>query len=523
MQPPPVAASSATLGDGMRAGAGDLLPVRIFVVSLAVILAGYMAMSRGFAHLGVGPIYLGEIVLAVGLVATAYAVVRLGLRPFRSVTVGLVVLFMAWGLIRTIPYISVYGLDALRDGVLWGYAFFALMIYLLADRAWIRGAVRAYGLVVPLFALWLPIAWTIWLEVSKGISTQTPAALIPLVYFKAGDVAAHVAGAVAFIVLLTGSFVTFRAFALRYLIAQSFVWAMFICGTVSRGALVASASGLAIALAATRRFTNWLPIVVATVVLMVALTAGPAVGPIITSVLPAATPAPSVPAPVATEAPPWWAGNRPVSLGGLIGNITSTITNEGDVNQEGTKRFRLEWWTAIVNYTVFGPYFWEGKGFGVNLADADGFQPTQDHSLRAPHNSSMTVLARMGVPGFVLWLGILAGWALGMLRAYVRSRRAGDGWLSAVSAWLFIYWFAMMVVTSFDPYIEGPQGGIWFWTIFGLGLVVMRLAPEPGAQAAVPLLGESGWRESLRTLVQRGERVPQPDLPVASPAVPRAS
>jgi hypothetical protein len=158
------------------------------------------------------------------------------------VTVGLLVLFMAWGLIRTVPYIGVYGLDALRDGVLWGYAFFALMIYLLADRAWIRGAVRAYGLVVPLFALWLPIAWTIWLEVSKGISTQTPAALIPLVYFKAGDVAAHVAGAVAFIVLLTGSFATFRAFALRYLIAQSFVWAMFICGTVSRGALVALVS-----------------------------------------------------------------------------------------------------------------------------------------------------------------------------------------------------------------------------------------------------------------------------------------
>ena len=38
-----------------------------------------------------------------------------------------------------------------------------------------------------------------------------------------------------------------------------------------------------------------------------------------------------------------------------------------------------------------------------------------------------------------------------------------------------MYWVTMMVDTSFDPYLEGPQGGIWFWSILGLGLVVMRL------------------------------------------------
>jgi hypothetical protein len=41
-------------------------------------------------------------------------------------------------------------------------------------------------------------------------------------------------------------------------------------------------------------------------------------------------------------------------------------------------------------------------------------------------------------------------------------------------AWVLAYWVAMMVDTSFDPYLEGPQGGIWFWAVFGLGLVVMR-------------------------------------------------
>ena len=30
----------------------------------------------------------------------------------------------------------------------------------------------------------------------------------------------------------------------------------------------------------------------------------------------------------------------------------------------------------IIDYTVFGDYFWTGKGFGISLADDDGFQGT---------------------------------------------------------------------------------------------------------------------------------------------------
>ena len=389
--------------------------------------------------------------------------------------VGLLVLFMLLGLVRTIPYVGEYGADALRDAVLWGYAFFALFIYLLADRAWLSGALRVYGLIVPLFALWLPIAFNIFLELGKDISNQTPGAIIPLVFFKAGDMTVHSVGAVAFLVLLTAAWSRIRTLAWRYAIAQPLIWTMFIDGTVSRGALLSAASGLGLVLVATRRLRNWLPIAIATVALTIALLFGPLFGSAIGSLLPASGEAP---APGATEPPPWWAGSRPTTIGGLQENLGSIFTDSGDVNQVGTKRFRLEWWGKIVDYTVFGPYFLTGKGFGINLADADGFQPTQDDSLRAPHNSTMTVLARMGVPGLLLWVALQALWALGLLWAFIRNRRAGDAWLSAVSAWIFIYWFATMVVTSFDPYIEGPQGGIWFWTLFGLGLVAMRLAPS---------------------------------------------
>jgi hypothetical protein len=38
---------------------------------------------------------------------------------------------------------------------------------------------------------------------------------------------------------------------------------------------------------------------------------------------------------------------------------------------------------------------------------------------------------------------------------------------------LLAYWLAFMANASFDVFIEGPMGGIWFWTIFGTGLAAL--------------------------------------------------
>ncbi len=97
---------------------------QLFLVLLAVALAGYAFLGRGIAYLGASPIYMGEMVLALGLVALLFNLPRLRLGLVQVV----LLLFMAWGAARTIPYISVYGVDALRDGVLWGYGAFAIVI-----------------------------------------------------------------------------------------------------------------------------------------------------------------------------------------------------------------------------------------------------------------------------------------------------------------------------------------------------------------------------------------------------------
>src|SRR5581483_6685819 len=80
---------------------------------------------------------------------------------------------------------------------------------------------------------------------------------------------------------------------------------------------------------------------------------------------------------------------RTISFEQLITNFDSLTSDTGDEAIDSTKEWRMEWWHEIVHYTFYGKYFWTGKGFGVNLADDDGFQVLRSDTLRAPHSSHM--------------------------------------------------------------------------------------------------------------------------------------
>lgn len=472
--------------------ATDLWVVRLFLAALAFLLVGYMFLGRGFAHLGVPPLYVGEIVLALGLAAAAVTLLRA--RP--ALDLGLVhwllLGFMAWGLVRTVPYLAEYGIDALRDAVLWSYALFALIVYVLVDRAVLVRGFRWYGFVIPVFAIWLPIAWTIFGILYRQIDPTRPGEVIPLVYFKSGDMAVHIVGAIAFLVVTAYASPTGRRFLWRAALAVPLIWTLFVTWTSNRGAMVATVGGVAAAIVLMRHPRRWAPVVAGGVLAVAIFTAptlpflpGPSQPPVtVTTPSPSVTPSltarptprPTVtptPTPAPTVADPDAPG-RQVGVTQLIDNILSIFGVSSDSGLTGTRAARLAWWGTIIDYTVFGPHFWLGKGFGVNLASDDGFQSTADESLRAPHNSHLTALARMGVPGFLAWIALQGTFAVGLLRSLLRHRRSGDLALAMVGTWVLVYWVAMMLNTSFDPYLEGPQGGIWFWSLFGIGLVVMR-------------------------------------------------
>ena len=242
-----IAAPSAdvVVDEVSRRRPADLLPVSVFVVALATLLVGYMFMGRGFAHVGVPPIYVGEVVLLIGLVATAYAFRRSKVHAQSLPVVWLLLGFIVLGFARTVPYLGVHGFDALRDAVLWGYALFAVMIYLLADRARAVGALRLYGWVVPVFALWLPIAFNLFVALSGSIDPNELGSNVPLVFFKSGDMSVHVVGSIAFLVLAAGAVRSVRTFVWRAAITVPLLWAALVAGATNRGGLLAVVAGLA--------------------------------------------------------------------------------------------------------------------------------------------------------------------------------------------------------------------------------------------------------------------------------------
>jgi hypothetical protein len=460
----PVVAVAGTgalaLGLGLLAVGGERSQ-RGFLLMLAGVLVGYAFFNRGFAYIGVRPVFIGELVLVIG----AWAFIRTLPRAHFGLASAFIVLFMVWGAMRTIPYLPAYGVDALRDGVTWGYAAFALFVGAFATRRDVESVVNLYGRLLPLFLIWVPIATALNFA---GIVPTIPGTTVSLIGFKQGDMGVQLAGIAAF--MLTGLYGMTRG---RRFLPESVAWLIWfpvaaIIAAQTRGAMLAMAVvGFAVVLV--RPSTRVLR---AFVIALAILVAGIALNPAIDI-----------------------GYRRSLSVTQVISNVVSVFGDTGNEDLDGSREWRLAWWDTIVQYTVNGPYFWTGKGFGINLADADGFQVGAvglDDSLRAPHNGHMEILARSGVPGLALWVLLNVVWLLMMLRALVRSRRAGDALGSGVIVWLTVLWGAALMNAAFDVYLQGPHGGIWFWAVVGLGIALARTAPvasespSPTPEATAP-------------------------------------
>ena len=163
--------------------------------------------------------------------------------------------------------------------------------------------------------------------------------------------------------------------------------------------------------------------------------------------------------------------SRELTVEQIWDNVKSVVGQSDSNTLETTKTWRLTWWKKIIDDTVYGDKFWTGRGFGLNFADYDGFAVDDQGSLRSPHNATMTVLGRLGVPGLVLWLLLHAWWAFTMARAWSgRAPTRRDTW-AAVFAFALCLWVALVVNASFEVYFEGP------WAASGSGPSSARAWP----------------------------------------------
>src|SRR5271170_3801473 len=424
-----------------------------YVTLLMIVLVGYALIGKGFAYLGFAPVFISEIAYLLGIaVVLQSGCLVAAASTLPSVVLGLT---MIWVLLRTAPFVGEYGSDALRDSVVIMYGGFAfIVVALLVENARrLETILEGYRTFVNIFVPAIPFILLIERYLRDYIPTF-PGYGFPIVEVRPGEAAVHLAGAAAF------SIVGFRK--------MSVTWAVF---------MIAGLALVAVGRAAILAFV--IPVLFAAVMqgkireLAKVLAVGSAcLGGTY-----------ALEAHVTSHQQARTSEDRSLSVEQLVENAES-IVGYGGEQTEGTKKWRLDWWSTIVNDTVFGQNFWTGRGFGINLADADGFQDG-DHPdrppLRSPHNVQMTLLARAGVPGLALWGAFLTTWLITILGAMFAARRRGQTQWASLFLFVACYAAAFVVNASFDVVLEGPIQGIWFWCVVGLGIgsaIIYRHEPN---------------------------------------------
>lgn len=439
---------------------------RYWLKFVGALLIGYMTLDRGFAHIGVSPIFVGELVLIPGVLM---ALVPGAISPvLRTWSGRIYVVFALFSLTRALPFLRLYGTDTVRDSALWIYGLFFLIVASLLIR---RPAVLCrIPYVYGRFLVWYTPVLCVLLALRFLLHANDEAAGGTHFFsIKMGDMGAHLAGVFSYLLLsldLLWQHPNSRPRAsVRYVITTSCAMVGFVfVSLINRGGMLSCFVAVALVNVLADRI-SWRR--------TLGIFAGAAIGVFLVF--------------GAAGAEIRVTSERSLSMEQLETNIVSLFYPSASANTaaSNTARWRMMWWKEIVRYTFQGPYFWKGKGYGINLADADGFRLSRDNTLRAPHNSSMSVLARSGVPGFFLWLLMLGVFFSQMVLLVLRARREGHPVWSRVALWCLAYWTATVVDSCFDVALEGPQLGIWFWSLMGFGIALQVTYREHmGRQAA---------------------------------------
>ncbi|MFE1600628.1 O-antigen ligase family protein [Methylobacterium sp. ID0610] len=428
---------------------------------LCVCLAGYALAGKGFAYVGLPPLLIGEIMLILGVVVFLRSGCWFALGS--AVPIVILTVLIVWVLCRTVVFLPIHGFDAPRDSVVVVYGIYALAVAaLLVEKPERLGwVVAVYAPFAGLYAIVAPAILNVSM-VFPNFPTW-PGLGVPTIYVRLGEAAVHLSGTLVFVIL------GFRRVSYWWC---GFLLLSLVFITPSRGAMLSVVVPAALAIVVSGRLRLIaMPMLAAFLVFLAAYAAG-------------------------IEIP--LSDGRSIGPGQIVRNFESLLGYSDAANLDGTKQWRLRWWKAIEGYTLHGPYFWTGKGFGVSLAVDDGFMVGQELGgppLRSPHNVHYTMLARAGVPGVVLWFAAEGAWFLMMISAFLSARRRGETVWANLLLWILCYGLAIIIDATFDVAIEGPMVGIWHWSIFGLGVgaVMIYRAPRAPPRPCDPL-GLSPYR-----------------------------
>jgi O-antigen ligase len=177
-----------------------------------------------------------------------------------------------------------------------------------------------------------------------------------------------------------------------------------------------------------------------------------------------------------------------IEIEGRIGPVRTDFFKEHVRSLTGEKgtpgsgvEGRIEWYEQAFEHIRAHPV--AGEGFGTVLIDFTN--ELTGGAVRQPHNSSVTVLARLGLVGLVPWV-VLHLYVLTRFIYAFRQRRYCDKQLSDFIVWLFIVYVVFMIEASVEAAFEFPSAAIPCYFFVGLALGLIRWQVPQGKEKQLP-------------------------------------
>jgi O-antigen ligase len=143
-----------------------------------------------------------------------------------------------------------------------------------------------------------------------------------------------------------------------------------------------------------------------------------------------------------------------------VGNANTRMSHEDD---------RADWYGQVWDRVRSSPTnILVGEGFGqalINFVNEDGIP------VRQPHNSSLTVLARLGFVGLSIWL-LFVAIILARFVRFLRMRSAPER-AQVMVLWLFLSFLLYLLTASVQPTFEFSHGSVPFYFLLGLAIGIL--------------------------------------------------
>jgi hypothetical protein len=416
-------------------------------VLVLIGLGGYIILNYGFANLAVRvagvPVIAGHLLMFAALLLAAlgnpYRFIKALVEPAALCLVGLMLLTLA----HLGSDVAQFGLYAVRDS-----SIFFEAAFLFLGVAWVRNERDISTLFRWLFALFvINLLYSLTLPWAKSLYSWSPSSGI----FQDVAILGHYKESNLY--LLGGAL--FCLWVAQYIVAWP-QWSLYLLAVLQMLGLTIHQArsmyvGTAVVLILLLVLQQFRKLAQLSVALCVGLGALVLVGSTTTFELPGRL--------------------GPVSPRFLEQHAQSLLLAKGTPGL-GTIYHRWEWHKAV--WERAGSSTWNllvGEGFGQPLVTDLRIQTGV--IVRQPHNTHLTVLARLGLVGLALWtlfhLSIIARF----LRALLLRPRL-EPKMRALILWLFLFYVLAMIVTTVQPYLEFSYGAIPFYFIMGVALAVTR-------------------------------------------------